>query len=131
MSSNVPAHRRRHRHLALRPPRRLRDDLQPACAELPFAESGDGYAQPRKRLELLARRHPGAALAVRVDVAGQYADNLPHFLHRLAAPRQGGVPLAGRLVTVSTGDPQRNKSYRAVRGEEEVRAVRGEEVRRR
>jgi transposase len=91
----------------------LREDLQPACAELPFAESGDGYAQLRNRLELLARRHPGAAFAVRVDVAGQYADNLLHFLHRLAAPCQGGAPLAGRLVTVSTGDPQRNKSYRA------------------
>jgi transposase len=90
----------------------LREDLQPACAELPFAESGDGYAQLQQRLQLLARRHPDAAFAVRVDVAGQYADNLLHFLHRLAAPCQG-APLAGRHVTVSTGDPQRNKNYRA------------------
>jgi transposase len=92
----------------------LREDLQPACDELPFAESGHGYAQLQQRLELLARRHPAAAFAVRVDVAGQYADNLLHFLHRLAdpsAPAPG--PLAGRDVTVSTGDPQRNKNYRA------------------
>jgi hypothetical protein len=92
----------------------LREDLQPACAELPFAESGDGYAQLLGRLELLARRHPAAAFAVRVDVAGQYADNLLHFLHRLAEPCQGAsAPLAGRHVTVSTGDPQRDKNYRA------------------
>jgi transposase len=92
----------------------LREDLQPACDELPFPESGDGYAQLQKRLELLARRHPAAAFAVRVDVAGQYADNLLHFLHRLADPRQPAAPaLAGRDLAVSCGDPQRNKSYRA------------------
>src|SRR6476646_7664104 len=62
----------------------LRDDLQPAAAELSFAESASGYAQLRKRLELLAQRHPEATFAIRVDVAGQYADNLLHFLHRLA-----------------------------------------------
>jgi transposase len=92
----------------------LRDDLQPACAELPFAESGDGYAQLQKRLEGLADRHPDAAFAIRLDVAGQYADNLLHFLHRLAGPSAPTPsPLAGRDVTISTGDPQRNKNYRA------------------
>jgi hypothetical protein len=92
----------------------LRDDLQPACAELPFAESASGYAQLQKRLELLAQRHPDAAFAVRVDVAGQYADNLLAFLHRLA-DRAGPTPtpLKGRDITVSVGDPQRNKNYRA------------------
>jgi transposase len=92
----------------------LRDDLQPACAELSFAESAAGYAQLRQRLELLAARHPNACFAIRVDVAGQYADNLLHFLHSLtdrAAPTPS--PLAGRAVTISCGDPQRNKNYRA------------------
>jgi transposase len=92
----------------------LRDDLQPAAAELPFAESAKGYAQLRQRLESLADRHPGAAFAIRVDVAGQYADNLLHFLHRLAdRPGPAPSPLAGRDITVSCGDPQRNKNYRA------------------
>jgi hypothetical protein len=35
----------------------LRDDFQPAAAELQFAESAAGYAQLRQQLELLARRH--------------------------------------------------------------------------
>jgi transposase len=92
----------------------LRDDLQPAAAELSFAESAAGYAQLRQRLELLAQRHPQAAFTIRLDVAGQYADNLLHFLHQLAAPCQGcSAVLAGRSLTISCGDPQRNKNYRA------------------
>src|SRR5262249_57341355 len=64
----------------------LRDDLQPACDELPFVESAPGYAQLRARLELLAQRHPDASFAIRLDAAGQYADNLLHFLRRLTDP---------------------------------------------
>ena len=92
----------------------LADDLQPAAAELSFAESADGYAQLRHRLEGLATRHPDAVFAIRLDVAGQYADNLLHLLHRLA-DRSGPTasPLAGRDITISCGDPQRNKNYRA------------------
>jgi len=52
----------------------LTDDLQPAAAELSFAESAAGYAQLRQRLELLAQRHPQATFSIRVDVAGQYAE---------------------------------------------------------
>src|SRR5579864_9279941 len=77
----------------------LRDDLQPAAAELSFVESAAGYTQFRQRLELLAQRHPDAAFVIRLDVAGQYADNLLHFLHRLAdssVPTPG--PLAGRDI---------------------------------
>src|SRR3954464_9186934 len=66
----------------------LRDDLQPAAAELSFAESADGYAQLRSRLEQLAQRHPTACFSIRLDVAGQYADNLLAFLGRLALPQQ-------------------------------------------
>jgi transposase len=91
----------------------LRDDLQPACAELSFAESAQGYALLRQRLEQLAQRHPAASFVVRLDVAGPYADNLLHFLRRLADPSQPTAPLAGRDVTLSCGDPQRNKNYRA------------------
>jgi transposase len=82
----------------------LRDDLQPAAAELPFAESADGYGQLRQRLEQIARRHGACHFVVRLDAAGPYADNLLHFLHGLSATL---------ALTLSCGDPQRNKNYRA------------------
>ena len=44
-------------------------------------------------------------LHVRLDAAGQYADNLLHFLRRLTWP--------GVTLEISCGDPQRNKNYRA------------------
>jgi transposase len=85
----------------------LRDDLQPAADELSFAESGDGYALLRERLQRIARLHPALSFVVRVDAAGQYADNLLHFLQGLG----GAIPNAH--LTLSCGDPQRNKNYRA------------------
>src|SRR5262249_43601833 len=64
--------------------------------------------------ELLAVRHPDATFAIRLDAAGQYADNLLHFLRQLTDPAQPTSPvLANRDITISTGDPQRNKNYRA------------------
>jgi hypothetical protein len=63
----------------------------------------------RHRLEQLADRHPGACFTVRQDVAGQYADNLLHFLHRLAEASQPPAgALANRGIPISCGDPQRN-----------------------
>jgi len=99
----------------------LHDDLQPAAAELSFAESAAGYAQLRQRLEHIAQRHSRVHFAIRLDAAGQYAENLLHFVHQLAA---GGdkanrlansdvTPLANVTCSISTGDPQRNKNYRA------------------
>src|SRR5262245_1153946 len=82
----------------------LRDDLQPAAKELQFAESAAGYGQLRQRLEPIARRHGSCLFLVRLDAAGQYADNLLHFLRGLSAT----LPL-----TLSCGDPQRNQNYRA------------------
>jgi transposase len=92
----------------------LRDDLQPAAAELPFAESAAGYAQLRQRLDQLTEQHGPVHFVIRVDSAGQYADNLLHFLHGLGTPAAAnpGVP-APLQVTLSCGDPQRNKDYRA------------------
>jgi transposase len=84
----------------------LRDDLQPADAELSFAESGPGYQSLRDRLERIARRDTPCVFVIRVDAAGQYADNLLAYLHGLA---QSGA----LIVTVSCGDPQRNKNYRS------------------
>jgi transposase len=84
----------------------LRDDLQPADAELAFAESEPGYDCFRQRLQRIAERDGPCSFLVRVDAAGQYADNLLAFLHRLT--QHGPWSL-----TVSCGDPQRNKNYRA------------------
>lgn len=92
----------------------LRAGHQPAAAPLQFAESADGYTLLRQRLEHIARQHPAVAFAIRLDAAGQYADNLIHFLHALADHPQshtGGIPNA--TITISCGDPQRNKNYRA------------------
>ncbi len=92
----------------------LRDDLQPAAAELSFAESAAGYAQLRQRLDDLAQQHGPVHFVIRVDSAGQYADNLLHFLHGLGTPSAAGTAAPAPLhVTVSCGDPQRNKDYRA------------------
>jgi hypothetical protein len=89
----------------------LGDDGQPATAELTFAESAAGYQQLRQRLEHIAQRHGPVQFAIRLDAAGQYADNLLHFLHGLGTtPAPDG---AGFAVSISCGDPQRNKNYRA------------------
>jgi transposase len=92
----------------------LRDDLQPAADELTFAESAKGYDLFRQRLAHLAAPHPAVTFVVRLDAAGQYADNLLHFLGQLDA--SSGHPLraiANAKIILSWGDPQRNKNYRA------------------
>ena len=66
----------------------LRDDLQLAADELAFVETAAGYAQLRQRLERLAQRHGTVHFVIRLDAAGQYADNLLHFLHQLRNPDQ-------------------------------------------
>jgi transposase len=92
----------------------LNDDLQPAADELQFAESAAGYVCFRQRLEAIAQRHGWVHFLVRLDAAGQYADNLLHFLHglgtRVADTPAAPVPFT---LTLSCGDPQRNKNYRA------------------
>jgi Transposase len=92
----------------------LHEDLQDAAAELTFAESAEGYAQLRLRLEQIARTHAAVSFVIHLDAAGQYADNLLHFLPRLGTPssdQPGLIPKC--LVSFSFGDPQRNKNYRA------------------
>jgi transposase len=92
----------------------LRDDLQPAAAELAFAESAAGYAALRQRLDRLAAQYGAVHFHIRIDSAGQYADNLLHFLHGLGTPSTATPPASVSVhCTVSCGDPQRNKDYRA------------------
>src|SRR5262245_38308603 len=83
----------------------LLDVLQPAATELAFAVSADGYAQLRQLLELIARRLLAVAFHVRLDAAGQYADNLLHFLHRLARhPETQTCALLNAIIFLSCGD---------------------------
>jgi transposase len=91
----------------------LREDLQPAAAELPFAESAAGYARLRQRLEGIRQRHDPVHFVVRLDAAGQYADNLLHFLHGLGSGPGGAAGAPAFALTLSCGDPQRNQNYRA------------------
>ena len=77
-------------------------DLQSAAPELKFVESAQGYQQLQSRLAALRHKHGPVHFHFRLDVAGSYADNLLAFLHGLPEPR-----------TISCGDPQRNKNYRA------------------
>ncbi len=89
----------------------LRDALQPAAEELPFAEAATGYALFRPRLEHSAPRQGPSPGVVRRDAAGPYADNVLPFLPRRGTPTAdtpAPVPL-----TVSCGDRQRNQNYQA------------------
>jgi transposase len=83
----------------------LDEQLRQAAAELEVAESAAGYAQLRQRFVDLVRTHGRVRFLVRVDVAGTYADNLLAWLQRLH--------VAQAEFSISCGDPQRNKNYRA------------------
>lgn len=78
----------------------LREDKQPAAPPLAISESRGGYEQLRGRLEQLHRRHAEAHMHLRIDAAGQYAANLEAFVRSLELP-----------LTVSVGEPKRNKDY--------------------
>ena len=78
----------------------LRPDRQPAARPLTVLENQQGYQTLRERLERLHQQHPQARLNVRIDAAGQYAANLEAFLRGLDLP-----------MTVSIGEPKRNKDY--------------------
>src|SRR5215470_19450174 len=83
----------------------LDDQLQQAAAELEVAESARGYAGLRQRFLDLVHKHGRARFLVRLDVAGAYADNLLAWLQSLQIDRAD--------FSISCGDPQRNKNYRA------------------
>jgi transposase len=78
----------------------LRPDRQPAAKKLLVMESHAGYQALRERLEQLHQQHPHAHFHVRIDAAGQYANNLERFLRGLPFP-----------MTLSIGEPKRNLDY--------------------
>ncbi|MEO8166568.1 MAG: hypothetical protein ABI619_14350, partial [Betaproteobacteria bacterium] len=63
--------------------------------------SGRLYQKLQTQLEQLHRRHPEAHIHLRIDAAGQYAANLEAFVRSL-----DHLPM-----TVSVGEPKRNKDY--------------------
>jgi transposase len=95
----------------------LTADLQTAAPDLEVVESAAGYGKLRQRLHDLVSKHGRVHFHVRLDAAGQYADNLIAFLERLRAPSAGSDPrqagAAPLALTLSVGDSQRNKNYRA------------------
>lgn len=78
----------------------LREDRQPAAPPLSFTESHAGYQQLEQQLLGLHERHPLAHFHIRIDAAGQYADNLLRFLRGVTLP-----------MTLSVGEPKRNRDY--------------------
>lgn len=81
----------------------LRDDRQPAAEPIVVTENKDGYQKLRQQLQKLQQRFPEAIFRVHIDAAGQYATNLERFLRNL--PWE---------MTISIGEPKRNKDYHAV-----------------
>lgn len=77
----------------------LRADQQPAAEPLDFGETAAGYEQLAAVLKRL--QSTGCQVHVHLDAAGQYAINLERFLRELPA------------VSVSIGEPKRNKDYHA------------------
>jgi len=78
----------------------LRPDRQPAAKKLLVMENHASYQALRERLQQLRQQHPQAHFHVRIDAAGQYANNLERFLRGLTLP-----------MTLSTGEPKRNLDY--------------------
>jgi transposase len=78
----------------------LRPDRQAAATKLLVMENHASYQTLRQRLEKLHERHPQAHFHIRIDAAGQYANNLERFLRSLALP-----------MTLSIGEPKRNSDY--------------------
>lgn len=80
----------------------LRDDRRPAAKPVTITENRDGYQMLQNDLQLLHREYPHAVFHVHIDAAGQYAANLERFLRSLSIP-----------LTISVGEPKRNKDYHA------------------
>ena len=79
----------------------LGPDLLPAAKPPTITEDRAGYRALRERLDYSRRRHPRAHLHIRIDAAGRYAADLERFLRGLDGP-----------LTLSVGQPERNKDYR-------------------
>ena len=79
----------------------LDQDKRTACKPFHFTENAEGYQRLERALRSLSEKNPGATVHVRIDAAGQYAENLLAWLHN--------SPLG---LEVSVGQPAKNKAYR-------------------
>jgi transposase len=79
----------------------LRPDRLPAAKPFTVLENQSSYRALQQCLQQLHEQHPEAHFHVRIDAAGQYAANLERFLRGLDLP-----------MTLSIGEPKRNKDYR-------------------
>jgi transposase len=79
----------------------LRPDRKPAAKPITVLENHAGYQSLKDTLLRLREQNPGVEFHVRIDAAGQYAQNLEQFLRSLDLP-----------MTISVGEPKRNKDYR-------------------
>jgi transposase len=79
----------------------LRPDRSLAAPPLTVMENREGYQALQDCLRKLREQHPSAHFHIRIDAAGQYAANLEQFLRGLGLP-----------MTLSVGEPKRNKDYR-------------------
>ena len=61
----------------------LDEQKRTAAKSFHFTESAAGYQQLQAALTKLAQSHPGVHFHIRLDVAGQSAENLLQWLHRL------------------------------------------------
>ena len=61
----------------------LDEQKRTAAKSFHFTESAAGYQQCQAALTKLAEKHPGVHFHIRLDAAGQYAENLLQWLHRL------------------------------------------------
>ena len=81
----------------------LDEKKRTAAKPFHFTETADGYLKLRQALDRLAKKHTRLHLHIRIDAAGQYAENLLQWLHQLPFD-----------TTISVGQPARNKAYRTV-----------------
>ena len=81
----------------------LRPDRKPAAKPLTVMENRAGYQALQDRINQLHEQYPTAHFHVHIDAAGQYAVNLELFLRGLKLP-----------MTISVGEPKRNKDYLTV-----------------
>ena len=81
----------------------LDEQKRTAAPPFHFTETADGYQRLRRALERIAAKYPGLHVHIRIDAAGQYAENLLQWLHQL-----------NLKTTISVGQPARNKAYRKV-----------------
>jgi transposase len=79
----------------------LDQDKRTAFKAFHFPENAEGYQRLDRALRKLAEKYPGVVLHVRIDAAGQYAENLIHWLHD-----------SDLTLEVSVGQPAKNKAYR-------------------